>query len=189
MSKLKTIFMVLSMQVLLISCASAPQSGSGFLIGRVDLKNFGDPIFQSVSPLETSVTYLDRDSGIAFVSAERYEATDAIHPIRSGSTMLPHGATQGDEYLDDAYRMVICKQRGDCSEISLCDNTLLVHTANISSIYSELQSRGFPVAQLSYISEGNNTYNVTVSYFADCERIAGDVRLVMGSTSSTPIPN
>lgn len=189
MSKLKAVFIVLFMQAFLISCASAPQSGSGFLIGKVDSENFGDPIFRSVSPPETSVTYLDRGSGIAFVSAEQYETTDAIRHINSGSTMLPHGATQEDQYLDQAYRMVLCKQRADCSDISLCDATLQVKTANISSLYYELQSRGFPVAQFRYIDVGNNTYDVTVSYFADCEKIAGDVRLVMGSTGSTPIPN
>lgn len=179
MSKLKAIFMVLSMQALLISCANAPRSGSGFLIGIVEPKNFDTPIFRSVSPAETSVTYLDRDSGIVFVSADHYEATDAIRTIKSGSTILPKGITKQDKYLNEAYRMVLCKQSLDCSQIYLCDDTIQVQTENISSIFSKLQSYGYPVAQYKYIGIGSNRYDLNISYFTDCENIAEDVRTVM----------
>jgi hypothetical protein len=176
--KLRFLFALLAVQTLLISCASPSHSGSGFLIGRVDPKYFGDPIFRSVSPAGSSVAYLNRESGFAFVSAETYDATSVINPVRFGSTMLPQSKNPEDEYLYEAYRMVACKQRTDCAEISLCDGSFQIETEDVESIYSEFQIRGFPIAQFRYISDGANTYNVTISYFTDCEKMVEDIRRI-----------
>lgn len=167
--------------ILLISCISTRYNGSGYFIGKIDVNKIGTPVFENISPKYGSVTYVDREKGTIFISASEYSTFSGVRNIQSGREPFPKKMPLKSYGIQAAINLVECEKSKSCVMAHLCDHNFIVRMkSDPSEIYNDMQKRGFPVVELTYVEQDALTYNVRISYFTDCSFMKKDLISIIG---------
>ncbi len=166
--------------LLLMSCNSTKATGSGYLIGDIDNSRVGEPIFRDIQPEYGAVTYIDRETGLIFISANRYTTIGGVRFIKSGPEPYPETFPLQSSGIEAAIKLAECAHKKDCARVEVCEHDFVVRSRDPMEIYKGLQVRAFPVAGLTYIGQGDDIYSIVLSYFTDCSSMRGDLELVVG---------
>lgn len=180
MQKLRIYLFSTLIALCLCSCGPSIKGGPGYFIARLDGIRVGDPVFSEIEPQYGATTYLDRNAGLVFISAEKFRTLEGVRMVEAGSQPYPKVLPFRSVGMQAAVKLVECKQLGNCASINICGRSFLIRAKDPVEIYGAMQLRAFPIASLTYVGQGSETFRVDISYFSDCDAIAADLEMVLG---------
>lgn len=174
------VFIILGFIPFLFSCTSNNVSGNGYLIGKIDLDQVGNPVFKNMDPEYGSITYIDRKNGIIFISANAYETVHGVKIIESGPEAYPSSPSLKNSGIQESIKIVKHSEEKNFINANLCDEIFSIKTDDPMKIYKDMKIRSFPIVELLYIEREHGIYDITISYFIDCKFMKEDLQKVIG---------